>query len=191
MIDFEQLKRRIPHWGRVVMNRDIAAFLDGLPTASMRAVEVSGWAHESRTWQSYRATMIETFDICTTERVEPEADIVFCEQVLEHVVDPIQAARNLFNLLHPGGYAVVSVPFMVRIHKEPEDYWRFSQAGLRVLLERAGFEVERTDDWGNRLVVLANLWRWCPYVPFVQPMWRSRATPLVVWAIARKEGESS
>lgn len=189
MIDFEQLKRRIPHWGRIVMNRDIHGFLDQLPAESMEAVEVSGWAHQKRPWKGYRATDIDTFDICTREPVPEEADIVFCEQVLEHVVDPVQAARNLHSLLRPGGYAVVSVPFMVRIHKEPEDYWRFSQAGLRVLLERAGFHVERTDDWGNRLVVVANLWRWCPYIPFIQPMWRSRATPLVVWAIARKKDD--
>jgi SAM-dependent methyltransferase len=123
----------------------------------------------------------------TTISMEEAAfDLVFCEQVLEHVPDPVQASRNLFALTRPGGFAVVSVPFMVRIHREPEDYWRFSPAGLRVLLERAGFEVERVEGWGSRASVLANLWVWCPYIPIVHSLANSSATPLVVWAVARK-----
>lgn len=185
-MSFESLLRRIPHWGRVVMNREIKRFLDTLPAGQMRALEISGWAHSGRSWASYRATSYPDFDLCSTKQLEPEAEIVFCEQVLEHLPDPWRATQNLFDVLTPGGWAVVSVPFMVRIHKEPGDYWRFSVDGLRILLERAGFEVVELADWGNRACVVANLWRWCPYIPGLQPLWRSAAVPIIVWAIARR-----
>ena len=182
---WERWKRRIPHWGRVVVDRETDRYLAALPLSSLRAVEVSGWAHAKRGWASYRATEYPELDLCAELPAGLEADVVICEQVLEHVPDPARAARNLWAMLPPGGHAIVSVPFMVRIHHEPGDYWRFSRDGLRLLLERAGFTVVETGDWGNRLCVVANLWRWCPYVPGM-PLWRNAAVPIIVWAFARR-----
>lgn len=178
--------RDVPHWGRVVMNRDIDEGLRALDVARLDALEISGWAHRARGWRSYRQTQFPEFDLCTSEALRPEVDVVFCEQVLEHVPDPVRAVKNLYALLRPGGLLVVSVPFMVRIHNEPGDYWRFSPQGLRELLSRQGFVVERCDGWGSRLSVIANLWVWMPYLPRLLPLSRAEATPLVVWALARK-----
>ncbi len=184
------LLRRVPHWVRVVMNRDVERFLDMLPVEESRVLEVSGWAHEKRPWQNYRSTSFPDFDLCTRDQVLPCADVVICEQVLEHLPDPLQAARNLLASLEPGGHAVVSVPFMIRIHPEPSDYWRFSADGLRRLLESAGFEVLEAKTWGNRLAAMANLWFWFPYVPILCPLMNNPKTPLVVWAFARRPDES-
>jgi hypothetical protein len=67
----------------------------------------------------------------------------------------------------------------------PEDYWRFTPDGLRLLLARPGFEVEWVKSWGNKSAVAGNLRRWAFYRP-----WRSLRnrpdTPLVVWALARR-----
>ena len=179
-----QLKRKIPFWGRIVMNREIDAFLKTLPAPTIEAIEISGWAHGERGFRSYRALHYPEFDICTDRPLAPEADIVFCEQVLEHTQDPWRAVRNIRALLRPGGHAVISVPFMVRVHNEPGDYWRFTAAGLRLLVESAGLQVVALGDWGSRASVIANLWFWCPYLPGL-PLWRSAAVPLVVWTIAR------
>lgn len=186
---WREFKRRIPHWGRIVMNREIDVALSRLPITQLDALEISGWAHRGRPWRSYSACMYPEFDLCTTDPLQPLADVVLCEQVLEHTEDPLRAVQNLFSLLRLGGYAVVSVPFLVRVHNEPGDYWRFTPAGLRVLLERAGFEIVSEGDWGNRASVVANLWFWCPYIPGLQPMGRSPAVPLVVWAVACKMKE--
>jgi SAM-dependent methyltransferase len=185
-MDFQRLKRRIPHWGRIVMDRDIASFLDVLPAAELDVLEISGWARDKHPWKSYRATDFGSFDLCTTKPLDAEYDIVFCEQVLEHVVDPVQAVKNIYQLLRPGGHAIVSVPFMVRYHPEPGDYWRFSADGLKILLSGGGFDVLKVDDWGNRLVVVANLWRWFPYIPILCPLYRNPKMPLLVWAFVHK-----
>jgi 2-polyprenyl-3-methyl-5-hydroxy-6-metoxy-1,4-benzoquinol methylase len=38
------------------------------------------------------------------------ADVTFCTAVLEHLLDPEQAVRNLLSLLNPGGALVLAVP---------------------------------------------------------------------------------
>jgi SAM-dependent methyltransferase len=181
----DRLKPHIRFWGRIVVDRETDRFLATLPIASLRAVEVSGSAHARRGWRSYVATEYPAFDLCAGETPDLRADVVICEQVLEHLPDPLMAASNLFHMLPPGGHAVVSVPFLVKIHREPGDFWRFSADGLRLLLGKVGFEVLSTGDWGNRLCLLANLWRWCPYVPGM-PLWRSADLPIIVWAFARR-----
>ena len=168
------------------MDRDIDAFLETLPVESLSALEVSGEAHRHLAWKSHRAVRFPAFDLCTHYPLEPIADIVFCEQVLEHVSDPSRAVRNLYSLLVPGGFAVVSVPFLIRIHLEPDDHWRFSPTGLRLLLSTAGFDVVHVKAWGNRRCARANLRFWRPYVPLLHSLTNQGDVPLVVWAIARR-----
>jgi SAM-dependent methyltransferase len=181
-----RLVERVPHWSRVIMDRDIDARLGERSLGALDALEISGHRRERLGFRSYRSTSYPEFDVCTTAEVTPQADLVFCEQVLEHVRHPARAALTLFRLTRPGGIAIVSVPFLIRLHREPEDYWRFSASGLRALLEDAGFTVESVQSWGNRASVLANLWFWFPYLPLVSSLRNSPNAPMVVWAIARR-----
>jgi SAM-dependent methyltransferase len=67
---------------------------------------------------------------------------VISQEVFEHVPDPNRAAREVFRILAPGGKFYIQTPFILGIHGAPHDYWRFTRYGLRLLLARAGFEVE-------------------------------------------------
>ncbi len=58
---------------------------------------------------------------------------IISQHVLEHVVDPFQAARNLTSLTKPGGYCYVAVPWVQSYHGYPHDHWRFSFSGLKIL----------------------------------------------------------
>jgi len=69
-------------------------------------------------------------------------DTALCLQVLEHVPDPKKAAKEIFRILRPGGIAFITVPHLSRIHDEPNDFQRFTEYGLRVLLEDAGFRID-------------------------------------------------
>ena len=116
---------------------------------------------------------------------------MICEQVLEHVVDPIAAAANLRGLATEGGHVIVSTPFLVKIHELPlygmRDYWRFTPRGLQALLERAGLEVDSVGAWGNRQCVIGNFSRWS-----ARRRWHSLRNepdfPVQVWAFARRAG---
>lgn len=56
-----------------------------------------------------------------------------CMSVLEHCRRPWLMAENLQDMLEPGGTLYVTVPFVWRVHRYPDDYWRFTTSGIRVL----------------------------------------------------------
>jgi len=58
---------------------------------------------------------------------------VLCCSVLEHCARPWIAAANIERLLAPQGLLYVTVPWIWRAHPYPDDYWRMSDAGVRVL----------------------------------------------------------
>ena len=182
------------HWQRAVMNRAVNEYIASLEPPRRAAVEISGEAHASKPWKEYTALMYPDFDLCAPLEERRRFDVVICEQVLEHVVDPWAAASNLRALCAAGGRVIVSTPFLVKVHELPlfgmGDYWRFTPRGLRTLLERAGLEVETVESWGNRLCVVGNFNRWSARRP-----WHSLRDepdfPLQVWAFARNPADAT
>jgi SAM-dependent methyltransferase len=65
-------------------------------------------------------------------------DCVLCTQVLEHSIDPHAVCSEANRILRPGGLALISTHGVTRYHPAPEDYWRWTHAGLRRLLESTG-----------------------------------------------------
>lgn len=76
-----------------------------------------------------------------------KVDTVVCLNVLEHVADPAAALHNLYDVLLPGGCAVVLVPQGPEIFGALDialgHHLRYSEAQLRDRLEQAGFTIER------------------------------------------------
>lgn len=66
-------------------------------------------------------------------------DAVECPAVLEHVRHPQRAVAEIHRALKPGGLVYVAVPFCHPFHAYPEDHYRWSRDGLRLLLH--GFEI--------------------------------------------------
>ena len=167
------------------MDRSIAATLAAMPHAAVDLVEISGSAHTAFPWRSHTNRSFPEFDVCAPFTGPAICDVVTCEQVLEHVPDPAQAVRSMMAMLRPGGTVIVSVPFLLRVHPHPEDYWRFTPSGLRHLLETSGLVVDTVQSWGNRRVVRANLRTWAADRPW-RSMTNQPLTPVVVWAVATR-----
>jgi SAM-dependent methyltransferase len=178
-------------WQRAVLNEAVGRHLDALGPSALSAAEISGAAQAGRPWRRFVSLDYPEFDLCAPLTVTERFDVVICEQVIEHVVDPWAAARNLRELCEPGGHVVVSTPFLIRVHELPmygmHDYWRFTPRGLRQLLEGAGLVVDEVGSWGNRDVVAGNLDRWPAY-----RRWHSLRNeadlPVQVWAFAHLDG---
>lgn len=174
------------HWIRQVMDRHLDEVLDRLDPPTLDAVEVSGESHSFRPWKSYTVLRWPDFDLCADDQpVDRQYDVVLCEQVLEHVPDPWAAARTLRRLAKSGGTVVVTTPFLIRIHPDPDDYWRFTPSGLRIVLERAGLTVQEIGSWGNPEAVRGNLHIWAGMRPW-HAMSDRRDTPVVVWAVCQR-----
>jgi len=56
--------------------------------------------------------------------------------VLEHLSNPFQVAAEVYRVLEPGGFVLVSAPFMYHIHGVPHDYFRYTDDGLRAVFKR-------------------------------------------------------
>ena len=70
-------------------------------------------------------------------------DAVLSTQVLEHAEDPRLYLAESFRVLKPGGRMLLSTHGVFVYHPDPDDYWRWTCAGLRQVVTDAGFEVER------------------------------------------------
>ena len=71
--------------------------------------------------------------------------LVVTQETLEHVRDPFQAVRDMYRVLRSEGVLYCQVPFIIGYHPGPTDYWRFTQQGIRELVEQAGFACMEVD----------------------------------------------
>jgi SAM-dependent methyltransferase len=73
-------------------------------------------------------------DICSLLFKENQFDVVVISEVLEHLHSPQGGLDVIYNSLRPGGTLLLTVPFILPIHDEPYDYFRFTKYGLELLL---------------------------------------------------------
>lgn len=68
-------------------------------------------------------------------------DCIYCSGVLEHVDDFRAAFDELTRVLAGDGILLLGLPFRQAIHMAPQDYWRFTEFGIRHLLG-SSFEIQ-------------------------------------------------
>lgn len=84
-------------------------------------------------------------------------DTVVSMQVFEHLARPHEAARELFRVLKPAGYGIITVPQWNELHEEPHDYFRYTKYGLESLFKEAGFKIVQMDHIGGFYSTLAQM----------------------------------
>lgn len=86
--------------------------------------------------------------IAPTHLIEPGApfpvandsfDHAICLNTLEHIYDSAPILAEIHRALKPGGSAIITVPWMFRIHGHPDDFLRATPSWWRETIERAGF----------------------------------------------------
>ncbi|MCZ0810745.1 MAG: methyltransferase domain-containing protein [Pseudomonadota bacterium] len=186
----------MPSVNRVVMQRSSRQWLEALPLAEMDAAEVSGKFGMRFTFRSYNRFRFPKYDICEgpyrgKDGEVARFDLVLANQVWEHLDRPYAATRNVLEMLRPGGYFWVAVPFYIPYHGDPVDCSRWSARGLKNLLIEAGFEEDaiRAQQWGNRSAAMRNF-----ETPWPPPYERGRDVltnepdfPICSWALAQKK----
>jgi hypothetical protein len=92
-------------------------------------------------------------------------------------------------MLRPGGRVVITTPFLLKVHGYPLDLYRWTEEGMRQLLETAGFSVLTTGSWGNLECLIADMTpdlEWTKYNPRKHSLNNQPQFPIVVWAFAKK-----
>ena len=84
-------------------------------------------------------------------RCDRKYDLVFCQQTLEHLINPRADLEKMFAILQPGGYAYIEVPNWITVRRlfgggrdhlrNPSHYNYFTPRTLTLLCKRAGFEM--------------------------------------------------
>jgi SAM-dependent methyltransferase len=156
-------------------------------------LEVGSRIHDPRAWWLVNRDLARGqwtgIDMQAGEGVDRVADLhalpeewtgrfsgAVCSEVLEHVARPWRALPELRRVLQPGALVIVTAPSCFPLHAFPDDFYRYSESGLRVLLEDAGFvdietasggrvDFKLDDHGGGRLA--------------------QRSTPMHVFAVAR------
>jgi SAM-dependent methyltransferase len=75
----------------------------------------------------------------------PQADVVLCSNMLEHVRDRGIVVRRLQQLTKPGGHLIITVPHVYKYHEDPIDtMYRPTNKQLEALYSRKEFAVVRS-----------------------------------------------
>jgi SAM-dependent methyltransferase len=72
-----------------------------------------------------------------------EMDTVVSNETLEHVAEPAKALSEMFRVLRPGGYMILSCPAYWPRHEQPYDYYRYPYDGIIALVQSVGFKLEK------------------------------------------------
>lgn len=112
-----------------------------------------------RRWVRLNLEPAERPDVVADAQVLPLEDAsvnwVVCVEVLQYVVAPETAMREIARVLVPGGSAVIAVPFLHRADG-PTDRHRFTEVSLLELVEGAGLRVVSLDAQARFFGTLAN-----------------------------------
>lgn len=85
-------------------------------------------------------------------------DAVICIAVLEHVEEPLQAMKEIYRVLKPGGFCFIYVPFLYYYHPMKgyyQDFYRFTYDGVKYLAK--DFKQVEIQNVRGALSSLANL----------------------------------
>jgi SAM-dependent methyltransferase len=84
-------------------------------------------------------------------------DTLLCFNVLEHVFDFETALSEIRRVIKPGGTLYGRVPFLLGVHADPSDHWRYTGQTLERLLRTAGFQEVSVEPQGGLFLVICNL----------------------------------
>lgn len=176
-------------WTRKVSDEETRKLIARLRPSELRVLEVSGRVWEHSGFLSYRNTEYPEFDVCEGS-LDEKFDLIIAEHIFEHLLYPYRAARNLFQMLTPGGHLLVVTPFIYKIHPNPYDCTRWTPEGLKYFLADCGFPLEgvQVGSWGNRQVIEATFRKeFRRFNRYLHGTENDPCLPVVVWALARRE----
>jgi SAM-dependent methyltransferase len=94
-------------------------------------------------------------DILNLSFPDKSFDTVVSTQVLEHVEKPWVMISEIARVIRPGGICILSAPFIVPYHADPNDFFRYTKNGLTSLFLNEGFEIVECESYGRLFSVFS------------------------------------
>ena len=94
-----------------------------------------------------------------------EFDFFLFSQTIEHLYNPFEAIKQIYEIVKPGGYVFTSVPTLNVPHMMPIHFNGYTPMGLAMLFKSANFEIVEIGQWGNFDYIqkwatgMATIWR--------------------------------
>lgn len=82
-------------------------------------------------------------------------DSLICTHVLSNISHPNKALGEFYRILRQGGHALIAVSF-IGMYRGEHDFWRFSPAGIKLLLEESGFKIMEIEHSGVGVFSVVN-----------------------------------
>lgn len=91
----------------------------------------------------------EVNDICSNNfQIDFNPNLICAFEVLEHVKNPFKAVDNIYTILEKDEICLASTPFCFPIHDEPNDYFRYTEYGLKLLFKNfSKVQIIRRNGW--------------------------------------------
>jgi SAM-dependent methyltransferase len=83
-------------------------------------------------------------------------DIILMSEVLEHLHHPSDCLKEISRILKPEGTLLITVPFMWGLHEVPNDYFRYTEFGLKIIMTDVGLNIERFQRRGDIIGLLVS-----------------------------------
>lgn len=104
-----------------------------------------------------RATIVADLTL-ENEIPDDSFDCIVCTHVLHAIFDLERAVAELHRILTPGGVLLVAVPQVSMCDPESHELWRFTEAGLRLVLAKAfGHDGVIVRTYGNSLTAAGEM----------------------------------
>jgi len=85
-------------------------------------------------------------------------DSVFSSEVFEHIFNVDEIIPELHRVMKPGGYLLITLPFVWAEHEIPYDFARYTSFGIEHLLQKWGFEVIKIEKTTNYVETVFQMW---------------------------------
>jgi hypothetical protein len=92
-----------------------------------------------------------------------EFDFFIFNQTIEHLYNPFEAVKQIYETIKPGGYVFTSVPTINIPHNTPIHFNGYTPMGLAMLFKTANFEIVEIGQWGN--------------YEYIEQMWKTHDWP--------------
>jgi len=84
-------------------------------------------------------------------------NVIKATELFEHVKNPESGISECARVLKKGGYFVFSMPFLYPIHSDPNDFQRWTEKKLRIVLKKYALKIEKFQIQGYYFTVLGDM----------------------------------